>query len=70
MKKIKDLRIGERFTLSKIDNPTPNQIWIKDTYSKSSDEYKILQLGSSWKWGNMKKVKYISKSKKVFTDLY
>lgn len=67
MKRIKDLRTGERFTLSKIDNPTPNQIWIKDTYSKSSDEYKIVQLGSSWRWGSMKKVKYISKSKKVFT---
>ena len=62
MKKLKDLRKGEWFTLKDIQYPSENQVYIKGEYDRTEKKY------CCHKWGDINSDRLIKGDKEVYTD--
>lgn len=51
-------------TFKDIEEPTPNQVWVIDSYDKSSREYLL------YNWNNTSKYKSCKGDKVVFSGFY
>ena len=40
-KLLKDIKVGEYFTLKAIEEPTENQVWVKDSFDRSTKKYDV-----------------------------
>ena len=59
---MKDLKIGEFFTLKKVKEPKESQVYVRDEYDRSERKY--------WakKWSDISAGKYISGDTRVYTE--
>jgi len=62
MRKIKDLKNGEFFTLRKIDEPKDSQVYIRGEYDRSMRKYEC------GKFDDISEAKYLSGDREVYTD--
>lgn len=64
MRKIKDLKCGEFFTLKPIAEPKESQVYIRGKYDRSLRKY------SCGKFDDISACRNFSGDKEVFTDIY
>ena len=60
-KQIRDLQINEWFTLKDIQEPKPNQVWVRNHYDRATKTFSI----SNWE---TQRERFIKVNTKVFTD--
>lgn len=60
--KLKDLKIGDYFTLKQIEEPTGEQVYIKGEYDRASKSY------SCEKFSDTNAERFFKGDKEVFTD--
>ena len=60
-KQIRDLQINEWFTLKDIQEPKPNQVWVRNHYDRATKTFSI----SNWE---TQRERFIKVDTKVFTD--
>lgn len=60
--KVKDMKMGELFTLRQIDNPTDSQVYVRGEYDKSERKY------ICYKWSDVNMTRLFKGDKEVFTD--
>ena len=58
---IKDLQIEQWFTLKDIQEPKPNQVWVRNHYDRTSKTFSIIN------WETQKE-RFIKADKQVFID--
>ena len=61
-KKLKDVKIGEWFTLKPIEYPTEKQVYIKGEYDRSEKKY------DCGKWCDISASRYLKGDKVVYVD--
>ena len=59
---IKDLKIGEYFTLKPIENPTEKQVFIRGEYDRTEKKYEC------GRFDNISYTRYLSGKTEVYTD--
>ena len=60
MKAIKELKHGEYFTLKEIEEPTENQVWIRDDFDPIENEYIY------YNFADTSKLKFLKGDMKVY----
>ena len=58
---IKDIKVNEWFTLKDIEEPKPNQVWVRNHYDRATKTFSI----SNWE---TQRERFIKVDTKVFTD--
>lgn len=59
---IKDLKIGEYFTLKPIENPKENQVYIRGEYDRTEKKYEC------GRFDDISYTRYLSGKTEVYTD--
>ncbi len=59
---IKDLKIGEYFTLKPIENPTEKQVFIRGEYDRTEKKYEC------GRFDDISYTRYLSGKTEVYTD--
>lgn len=62
MTTIKNLKNGDYFTLKQIDEPTENQVWVKDEWDASERKY------LAHKFSDVNTCRYFKGDKQVYID--
>lgn len=62
MKKIKELKKGEYFTIRPIEEPQGYQVWVRDQYDRSERRYLCHNYEDNNRW------RYYQGDKEVFVD--
>lgn len=62
--KVKDLKKGDFFTLKPIDEPTENQVYVRDFYARDVKKY------CAYKYGDCNYSRCFSGDKVVYIDFY
>lgn len=60
--KLKDLKIGEYFTLKPIEEPKENQVYIRGEYDRNEKKYEC------GKFSDISYTRYIDGNREVYTD--
>lgn len=60
--KLKDLKIGEYFTLKPIENPTEKQVFIRGEYDRTEKKYEC------GRFDDISYTRYLSGKTEVYTD--
>lgn len=60
--KLRELKKGEFFTKKPIEEPKENQIWIKDSYDRSTKKWLC------YSWADVNRECLIDGNKEVFTE--
>ena len=60
--KLKDLKIGEYFTLKPIEEPKENQVYIRGEYDRTERKYEC------GKFSDISYTRYIDGNREVYTD--
>lgn len=60
--KLKDLKIGEYFTLKPIENPTEKQVFIRGEYDRTEKKYEC------GRFDDISYSRYLSGKTEVYTD--
>lgn len=60
--KLKDLKIGEYFTLKPIEEPKENQVYIRGEYDRTEKKYEC------GKFSDISYTRYIDGNREVYTD--
>lgn len=60
--KLKDLKIGEYFTLKPIEEPKENQVYIRGEYDRTEKKYEC------GKFSDISYTRYINGDREVYTD--
>lgn len=58
---IKDIKVNEWFTLKDIQEPKPNQVWVRNHYDRTTKTFSI----TNWE---TQRERFIKVDTKVFTD--
>lgn len=64
MKKLKELKRNDLFTLKEIEHPTESQVYVKGEYDRSEKKYLC------WKYSDINAWRYIKADKLVNVDFY
>lgn len=59
---LKDLKIGEYFTLKPIENPKENQVYIRGEYNRTEKKYEC------GRFDDISYTRYLSGKTEVYTD--
>lgn len=61
---LKDVKKGEYFTLKPIEEPTPDQVWVKGEYIRQDKKY------STYKWSDTNHETFRKGTLKVYIEFY
>ena len=62
MATVKDLKKGEWFTLKPVEEPKPNQVWVRDEYDRTTKTY------ICYNWDDVNRYREFKGNKEVYTE--